>query len=191
MKDFFLVSSVSVVAIVSSFPLRFTFVDPPARPWHHWVCRLSQVSSQAPWRCRNSCGSELRVKEFDAVAEVLRPLCPTTLVDGRVHRTSVSVVFGLSVFLQPSVELEVAPCSVFLRSIVELSQRVLNFDESGVWTGQSVLRGTVVDAVQGCSWLNSVLEVLKCHLSRWTCLLYGFAAVYLQCRPSHPRVIDL
>ena len=96
MKDFFLVSSVSVLAIVCSFPLWFTFVDPPARPWHHWVCRLSQVSSQAcsvvSWRCRNSCGSDLRVKEFDAVAEVLHLLCPTTLVDGRVHRISVSVV---------------------------------------------------------------------------------------------------
>ena len=119
MKDFFLVSSVSVLAIVCSCPLWFTFVDPPARPWHHWVCRLSQVSSQArsvvSWRCRSSCGSDLRVKEFDAVVEVLRPLCPTTLVDGRVHRISVSVVFGMFVFLQPSVELEVALCSVFCR----------------------------------------------------------------------------
>ena len=72
MKDFFLVSSVSVLAIVCSFPLWFTFVDQPARPWHHWVCRLSQVSSQArsvvSWRCQNFCGSDLRVKEFVAVA---------------------------------------------------------------------------------------------------------------------------
>ena len=61
-------------------------------------------------------------------------------MDGRVHRISVSLVFGISVSLQPSVELEVAPCSVFLGDVVELSQRVLNFDEPGLWTGQSALR---------------------------------------------------
>ena len=69
-----------------------------------------------------------RVKEF------------ATLVDRRFHRLSVSVIFGISIFLQPSVELEVAPCSVFFRSIVELSQRVLNFDESGLWPKQFLLQ---------------------------------------------------
>ena len=42
------------------------------------------------------------------------PLWQTTLVDGRVHRNSVSVVFGTSVSFQPSVELEVAHRSEFL-----------------------------------------------------------------------------
>ena len=95
-------------SVLCSFPLSSTFVV------------SSQALSVVSWRSRYSCGSDLRVKEFDAVAEVLRPLCPTTLVDGRVHRLSVSVIFGISVFLQPSVELEVAPCSVFLRSIALL-----------------------------------------------------------------------
>ena len=54
--DFFLVSSFSVPAFVCLLPMWFTFVVPPARPWHHWFRRLSQVSSQArsdvSWRCR-------------------------------------------------------------------------------------------------------------------------------------------
>ena len=56
MKDFFLVSSVSVLAIVCSFPLWFTFVV------------SSHARSVVSWRCQNFCGSDLRVKEFVAVA---------------------------------------------------------------------------------------------------------------------------
>ena len=101
---------------------------------------------------------------IDAVAQVLRPLCPSTLVDGRVHRISVSVVVGSSVFLQPSVELRLLLVRCSSEDVVELSQRVLNFDESGLWTKQSPL--------QGC------------------CLLCSFATIYLQCFPSRPRAYD-
>ena len=75
----------------------------------------------------------------------------TTLVDGRVHRLSVSVIFGTSVFLQPSVELEVAHCSKFLlrrsRAEPESAQlrRVRSMDRTICPSRR------VVDAVQGCS----------------------------------------
>ena len=62
-------------------------------------------------------------------------------MDGSVHRISVSVVFGIPVSLTPSVELKLLLLQCSSEDVVELSQTVLNFDESGLWIGQSALRG--------------------------------------------------
>ena len=110
---------------------------------------------------------------------------------GRVDQISISVVFGIPVPLRSIVSQKFFVLCVRLRlwtegfywylvclasssrlllvrcsseDAVELSQRALNFNESGLWTKQSPL--------QGC------------------CLLCSFATVYLQCLPSLPRAYD-
>ena len=74
---------------------------------------------------------------------------------GRVHRISISVVFGIPVSLQPSVELEVAHCTESSWDAVELSQRVLNFDESGLWIGQSAFE-------ESCTHCGFATDCLQC-----------------------------
>ena len=106
--------------------------------------RSFQCGSRAPMcpgRVGSSYGSEVHVNEFDAVAAVLRPLCPTTPVDveGFIEFRSLWYLGYQYLFSQAS--------SLTLRIVqssswdgVELNQRVFNFDESGLWTGQSALR---------------------------------------------------
>ena len=83
MKDFFLVSSVSVLAIVPGTTGFAGFLRSPRK------------------RAPLSKNLTLSLKCY-----VLG------VVDGKVRRTSVSAEFGISAFLQPSVELEVAPFGV-------------------------------------------------------------------------------
>ena len=79
-------------------------------------------------------------------------------MDGSVHRISVSVVFGIPVSLQPSVELKLLLLQCSSEDVVELSQTVLNFDESGLWIGQSALRGELF-TLRLCSRLPSMPAV--------------------------------
>ena len=76
---------------------------------------LRFARSDVSRRCRYSCGSEVHVKEFDAVGAVLRPFVSYYACGrGRIHRISFSVVSGIPVSRRPSVELEVAHCAEFL-----------------------------------------------------------------------------
>ena len=114
---------------------------------------------------------------FHAAHRPHHPLWQTTLVDERVHRLSVSVIFGISVFLQPSVELEVAPCSVFLRRRSRAEPESAQLRQ--VWYMDRTICPSWKLSMQfkAALVLNNVPEVLKIHLSRWNCLLYGFAAL--------------
>ena len=131
-QELFLVSSVSVLAIVCSFPLWFTFVDPPG---HHRVCRLSQVSSQARAPLYPGGVGTLVAVISASKSLTLSQKCYVLCVRLRLWTEG----FIESVSFQPSAELEVACRSEFLLDVVELSQRVPNFDESGLWIGQSAL----------------------------------------------------
>ena len=182
-KDFSLLSSVSVIAIVYLFPLWLTFGGPAARPWHYWVRRLSQISLQ-PSACllrlhlRSRClvwetfnigsrapmypggvgsswRSELRVKVFDAVAKVLRPLYPTTIVDAK--SSSIFHLGNAYLFGQASTwSLRfVRICSWYA---VEPSQRVLSLYEPGPWMGPPALRGMLFP----CSLATDYLQCWSC-----------------------------
>ena len=150
----------------------------------------------------SSCGSEVHLKEFDAVAAVLRPLCPTTPVDAEGFiKISIPLTHGTPVSLRPNVELVVADCSKFLlvrspaepesapistslvygrdnvpfegscvvrllvvrcssEDVVELSQRVLNFNE--FWSmDQTICPSRALFPLRLCNRLSSLLTVLS------------------------------
>ena len=83
---------------------------------------------------RSSSGSEVRVKEFGVVEEVPRPLWQTMLVDaeGSSNFDLLYLVYQYLFSQASSLRLRIVRSSSF--DVVELSQRVLNFDESGLWT---------------------------------------------------------
>ena len=79
---------------------------------------------------------------FVVVEEVLRFLWQTTPVDaeGFIEFRSLWYLEYQYLFSQASsLRLLIVQSSSW--DVVELSQRVLNFDESGLWIGQSALRG--------------------------------------------------
>ena len=77
----------------------------------------------------SSCGSEVLVKEFDVP---LRPLCPA-----RLWTRKGSSDFDLCGIWDTSISSAMRRACTW--DVVELSQRVLNFDESGLWTRQCAL----------------------------------------------------
>ena len=98
------------------------------------------VRSDVSWTCRQLLWNEVHVNEFDAVAEVLRPLCPTTLVDAeRFIEFRSPWYLGYPYLFRQASSLTLRIVQSSSWDGVELNQRVLNFDEPGLWTGQSAL----------------------------------------------------
>ena len=158
MKDFFLISSVSVLAIVCLLPIWLTFVGPPGRV--RCILEVSEALEDASSRLRIVRSSSWYVLKLSPRvlnlyesghwtgqlalrgASFLLRLCNSlssmfTVPSSRETPDQGRLVYQHSFSQASSLRLLLFQCSS--EDIVELSQRVLNFDESALWTRQRAL----------------------------------------------------